>query len=61
MHFTVIKSAEELKRFFDEFDHAAAERVAERHEAGRSYWSGDEFNQPSVDGIRHTSRKSGAA
>ncbi len=60
MHFTVIKSAAELERFFDDADARQMDGTISRQSAGRSYWSDEEFNQPSVDGIRHTSRKSGA-
>ncbi len=34
--------------------------IISRQAAGRSYWSGEEFNQPSVNGIRHTPRAEGA-
>ncbi len=53
-------SVEEITKEFDKAFAERAERVAARAAAAQSYWSGDEFNQPSVDGIRHTSRKSGA-
>ena len=53
-------SVEEITKEFDKAFAERAERVVARAAAGRSYWTGEEFNQPSVDGIRQTARARGA-
>ncbi len=60
MQFTVIKSAQELEQFFNEFDREQATKTARQDVCG-AWWPEQAFNEFSVNGIRHTSRKGAAS